>query len=478
VCLRAATVSRRARILKINRDGLSRKRHSRPLIKLTEEFKKRTLFGGIKHMKKMIRLITLTAMMVAVLATGVLTQSTSAQTTTSAATSGQDDDAARVALYKEFTAKYKTDKPGAYEVGKQYIAKYPSDNSAQGQFVKKWVAAYELDQQSAQVGKVKTDVAQLVKDQKYAEAYPLGKQFLATHPDDLATMLNTVWSGWRLSFTGNNASNAEAAGYARKAIELIEAGKTPVEGQPFTVKDETLGWLNYALGTFALVANSPDAAGYFIKAAQYEGFPKKDPQLYERLALVYQATEYTKLAEDYKTRFATDAARATPEGKAATDKLNEVIDRIIDAYARAVAYSSTDPKYAAKKADWTKQLTDFYKFRHDNTTTGLDQLIATVTTKPLPQPGQPVTSAAPATSSSTAQPATGGSSAATEAAAGTGTTSTTTTTTSTSNAATSTQPAGTRPAATTSTQTVNKTATPVSTKSKTTTTTTKTTKRP
>ncbi len=368
-------------------------------------------------MKQTLRLLTLTAMMIAMLAHGAFAQTTGSQTTTAAA--GQSDEDAKRDLYVSFTGKIKTDRPGAYQAGKEYLEKFPSDNSPQAQYIKKWVAAYESDQQTSKTNEDKTKIAQLVKDQKYADAYTLGKQFLNGHPDDLATVLNTAWSGWRLSFTNNGSNSAEAANYARKAIQLIEAGKTPIEGQAFTAKDETLGWLNYALGTFALSTTPPDAAGYLIKAAQYEGFAKKDPQLYERLAVIYQASEYTKLAEDYKTRFSTEESRATPEGKAATAKINDVIDRVIDAYARAVSYSGTDQKYAAKKTEWTKELTDFYKFRHDNSTTGLDQLIASVTSKPLPQPGQASTSAAPATSSSTTQPVSGSDGSATEATAGT-----------------------------------------------------------
>ncbi|MFN2455124.1 MAG: hypothetical protein ABR577_12975 [Pyrinomonadaceae bacterium] len=349
----------------------------------------------------MIRLLTLTVMMVAMLAPGAFAQTTGSQT----AAAGQSDEDAKRDLYVRFTGKIKKDRPGAYQDGKEYVEKYPNDNSPQAAYIKKYIAAYESDQKAAETGKEKSDIAQLVKDKKYDQAYAKGRQFLAGHPDDLATTLNTAWSGWQLSFKDNASTNAEAGNYARKAIQLIEAGKTPVEGQAFTAKDETLGWLNYALGTYALASTSPDAAGFFIKAAQFEGFAKKDPTLYERLAVVYQATEYTKLAEDYKTRFSTEESRATPEGKAATERINDSIDRIIDAYARAVAYSGTEPRYAAKKADWTKQLTDFYKFRHDNSTTGLDQLIASVTGKPLPQPGQPVTSTAPAASSSTVQPA-------------------------------------------------------------------------
>ena len=36
--------------------------------------------------------------------------------------------------------------------------------------------------------------------------------------------------------------------------------------------------------------------------------------------------------------------------------------------------------------EWMKRLTDLYKFRHENSDTGLNELIASVLSTPLPQP--------------------------------------------------------------------------------------------
>ena len=91
----------------------------------------------------------------------------------------------------------------------------------------------------------------------------------------------------------------------------------------------------------------------------------------------------------------------TPESKAALENLNQVIDRIIDAYARAVALA-TAPEYAAKKAEWTTQLTTFYKFRHNDSDAGLQELIAGVLSKPLPPQPTLVATPVPATTSAPA----------------------------------------------------------------------------
>ena len=62
---------------------------------------------------------------------------------------------------------------------------------------------------------------------------------------------------------------------------------------------------------------------------------------------------------------------------------------MIDAYARAVALSQSDPQYAGPRARWQQELTEFYKTRHDGSTEGLNALIASVVNKPLPDPSTP-----------------------------------------------------------------------------------------
>ena len=217
---------------------------------------------------------------------------------------------------------------------------------------------------------------------------------------------------------------------------MVEAGRGFEEGKPLDakVKEEYINWLNSALGIFALKTNPNESIAYFLKAAQSEGFFKKDPQTYVRLALAYQAGPYKKLSDDFEKNFR--GKDESPESKAALENLNQVIDRIIDAYARAIALA-TDPKYATVKSQWTTQLTNFYKFRHNDSDAGMQELIAGVLSKPLPPQPTLAPTPAPATTTTTT-PATG-------ADASTGTNGTTNTTT----PATTTTPSTTKPATTT-----------------------------
>ena len=75
---------------------------------------------------------------------------------------------------------------------------------------------------------------------------------------------------------------------------------------------------------------------------------------------------------------------------------HETLDRVIDAYARAVALAGSDPKYKDLKADAMGRLTDWYKFRHNKSDTGLNDMIASILSKPLPPEPTPLTSLPPA----------------------------------------------------------------------------------
>jgi hypothetical protein len=60
------------------------------------------------------------------------------------------------------------------------------------------------------------------------------------------------------------------------------------------------------------------------------------------------------------------------------------MDRISDAYARAIALAGTDPKTEAQRRDWTAKLSTYYKFRHNDSEAGMPEFIAASLQKPLP----------------------------------------------------------------------------------------------
>jgi hypothetical protein len=214
----------------------------------------------------------------------------------------------------------------------------------------------------------------------------------------------------------NDSFNPDALTYARRAIQLIESGKAPAKWEPFKGKDDTLAYLYDVVGRLTMKDNPGAALTVFVKKAQFETDLKKDPYTYYFIAAAYESGPYTKLSADYKAKF--EGKDETPESKLALENINQVVDRMIDAYARAVAVAGSDAKYATKKKEWMDDLSTWYKFRHNGSEAGLPELIASALSKPLPPEPTPLTSLPAAAATTTSATGTTTSSTGTTAPAG------------------------------------------------------------
>jgi hypothetical protein len=291
---------------------------------------------------------------------------------------GQEtDDPVKIEVYTRFVNNRKTNETAAYQAAKEYLQRYPKDNDQYTQYLQKWIVIYERDDR-------KRTLPQLLFNAKnFAGAYTLGKQVLAEEPEYLPALIHLGYGGYLAMTTAKNETfNADAKTYARKAIQLIEAAKSPASWLPFKGKEDTLAQLYYTIG-FLNLKNSPDQAiEPLIKAVQFETDLKKSPSFYYFLAAAYESGPYKTLAAAYQTNFAGKEESA--QSKLALEKLNVIIDLMIDAYARAVAAAGNDPANAQNKAQWSTKLGEFYKFRHAGSEAGLNDLIASVLSKPVP----------------------------------------------------------------------------------------------
>ena len=340
-------------------------------------------------MRKLIQLIALGVMM-ATLALPALAQEATASPspTTTTTTAAQDDPEAKAALYKRVTDNYKTNQPVAYEAAKEYLQKYPNDDPKIIQYLQNFVGKYEK-------ATVQTQLPKLIEDKKYSEAYALGKQILAKEPENLSVIMRLGYAGYLASFANNTAFNPDAISYGKRAIQMIESGKTLESWEPFKTKDEALAYLNYALGFMNLKTNPGEAVNSFIKAAQFNSPVKSEAITYYYLALGYEVGPYKTQSDQFTASY--QGKEETPESKAALESLNQLTDRLIDAYARAVAYAGTEAKYQAEKTKWMARLTELYKFRHKDSDAGLNELIANVRNTPLPTATPAPTATTPAT---------------------------------------------------------------------------------
>ena len=281
------------------------------------------------------------------------------------------NDEFKTATYKKWYDNRKDHQDIAFQAAEEYITVCPTDEGQYAGAIKKFHAAYKAAN-DANATKKQFDDAVVKKN--YPEQMRLGKLIIAAEPDNSAAYII-------MGVAGLSDPNllGDSAQHAKKAIELIEAGKPFA---PFTTKDQALAYLNNAVGKSLIKSAPADAIPYFLKAAKYESDLKKAPQLYADLAGAYGEGPIAKQSEEYRTKFTTE----TPESKLAVENLNQLIDRQIDALARATALS-TNP---ANKKALMDLLTGLYKDRN-KAETGLDTLLAGVLSKPVPDYPTPLT---------------------------------------------------------------------------------------
>jgi tetratricopeptide (TPR) repeat protein len=344
------------------------------------------------------------------------------------------------ALYASFLKNRPNDQAKAYEDAKKYLG-CPAGEVTEAQqkiidYLKKWSTAYEDGMRKIRFRTL------LYNDMKYPEAYALGKEILTAEPDNLKVLVDLGANGYLVAPLKNAALTAESFEYAKKALQLLDSGKTIDDWQPLASKDVAVAYLNYTIGALSLEKDPATALKHLIKAAQFETPLKKSPYTYAYIAGAYETGAYAKQSGDYKTMYS--GKDETPESKLALANINQLVDRMIDGYARAVALAGTDAKFTAQKPVWSESLTQWYKYRNNNSDTGMTELVAGILAKPLPPEPTPLTSL-PASATPAATPAStsgAGNGTSTASTAGTTTTPATNKTTTPTNG---TKPAGAKP---------------------------------
>lgn len=347
-------------------------------------------------MKNLLRFLTLNAIVMAAAISAFAQQPTAAAAPTQA-----DAAAAKVCgdLYTKWRENYKGDanqQKTAYDAGKEYLAKCPNDEYVS--YVQKWVPKYEAAVQTVQR---EQNYIGAVKAGDWRNILTYGKQMAEKDPDNLLIQYNIMVAA---SILKDKAVYPDSISAARKVLQLIQSGKTdaftPAQWTDLKVanKGEMAAFVNYLLGFYTYEKSPAEAVGYFVKAAQSEGKYKKEANVYYLLSLAYQSSEYAPMAKDYQDNCA--GKDMTDECKVKLDKLNLVVDRIIDALARTTSLTSD----AAAKTARMQELEVFYKFRHNNETTGLNDLIAGIQTKPLLLPSMQTLPAPPTAPATNATP--------------------------------------------------------------------------
>jgi hypothetical protein len=263
------------------------------------------------------------------------------------------------------------DKRQAYELGKEYLKRFSTDTDDNFKKVKDYVT---------NEGPVLVNEA--FNKGNYAEGFALGKQILADDPDNPYINMSLAYAGYDAFNKKQDKTFADdSINYAKKTLGLFEQNKLPKQFSPFKDKNDATALMYYTIATLEKDKDSKQAAKDFYQSLQYESQLKTSPYTYNSIAIYYEET-YQKLGKEYQTKY-TGKPGEEAAMKADEAKLQALVERMLDAYARVVKYSenTTNPN----KELWKQRFVTIYNFRFQSDK-GMDEYLNTILSKPLPDP--------------------------------------------------------------------------------------------
>ena len=310
------------------------------------------------------------ALLLICLASGILAQRNPTMTE-------QQRDADKESLFARYTEHKRIPQSDqqrlAYEAGKEYLRLFGTDIDPNVKEVRRFVTEYERVRRQY-------DIDTAYTSHNYARAFEIGRALLQKQPEDFYVLGTLVEAGYENAVAGNASLNAETIGYTKKAIQLLDDGKIS-KADPFTSVEVARGFLNFALGNLLREQSPVEAAAAFRKAVQADSPYKNDASAYHRMGIAILKGEFAQLSKEYNEKYGSKEGSA--EQSAMLERVVQLAERAIDAYARAVALS-VSPQQQEARSKIMEQLAALYKNFHNNSDAGLNELVANVLSKPLP----------------------------------------------------------------------------------------------
>ncbi len=347
----------------------------------------------------------------------------------------QDPQKEKEALYAKYTENYKSKdiekRKIAVQAGKEYLQKFGEDASGADQLVpyfKEQVPVLEKqikEAEAAEIERKKKDAEDKVNTARaerfntgivgknYQQTFAVGKEIAATNPEYLLDVYITLATiGYDQAVANDNTYNNEAIDYAKKSIQLIEKGEKSenyglgfgkdASGTPVSYvyktnefpdgKENALGWLNFNIGyiMFYNQKKQKEALPYLYEATKHKSLPQMSSDLYRMIGEYY----FNQVATLEKERQAIRTSLGNKDNEKSLELFamqKGYADRGMDAYARAYNIATADKD---TPADVKKGLYDTFKrlytFRNNSKDEGADAYLATVKSKPLPNPATPI----------------------------------------------------------------------------------------
>jgi len=201
------------------------------------------------------------------------------------------------------------------------------------------------------------------------QAFAKGSEFLSHNPDSLNVVVDLMSLGTDQAKKQNPKFLSQSLQYGAHAIELIEADKKPANMDDAAWKQyktillpnvyQSMGLLNLIKG------NQAEAKARFMKASE---LAPSDAFNFLMLAGMLNE-EYQNEAKHYQSM---------PAGQAKNDELKKaqaMLDAVIDAYAHAIAASEGNANMQQVRMQYLHDLEAYYRYRHNNSTEGMQQMI-------------------------------------------------------------------------------------------------------
>ena len=210
------------------------------------------------------------------------------------------------------------------------------------------------------------------------QAFAKGSDFLTRHPDSLRVLVELVSIATEQAKKQNPKFVDQGIRFGTQIIAIAEADKKPASfddanWQQF--KTTTLPSIHQSMGLLHMSKGAMlEAKAHYTKASQ---LAPSEPFNFVMLAEI--------LNEEYQT--AAKAYQAMPAGApkdAQRGKVEALLDSVIQAYARAIALSEGNAGLQSVRQQQLQDLEMYYKYRNNNSTAGMQQLIDKYKVAPKP----------------------------------------------------------------------------------------------
>jgi hypothetical protein len=208
-----------------------------------------------------------------------------------------------------------------------------------------------------------------VAAKRFDEAFSTGNKFVLGNPDAILVLVQLVSVGTDQAKNHNPRFIPQSLQYGNHAIELIEADKKPADM-------DDAGWKQYKTVVLPSLYQSlsllnivkGDRVEAKLRLAKATSVSPSDPFNYLLLAGMLNE-EYQSAAKHYQ---------AMPAGPAKDEELKRILatlDHVIEAYAHTIALAEGNERLQPVRQQYLQDLEAYYKYRHNSSTEGMQQLI-------------------------------------------------------------------------------------------------------